>query len=81
MSFVTNLSKHIRCKTDQDQDSISGAGGEDHLVQHMPRFMWTVRDFTLQLVNDENVEIDSKQYLEKALEDLPDASGSQTEKN
>ena len=47
----------------------------------MPRFMWTVRDFTLQLVNDQNVEIDPKQYLEQALEDLPDANGAQREKN
>lgn len=43
--------------------------------------MWTVRDFTLQLVNDDDVEIDPKQYLEKALEDLPDVGGAQTARN
>jgi hypothetical protein len=85
MSFVTSLSKHIRCTTEKDQDASdhnwAGSAGEDHLVQHMPRFMWAVRDFTLQLVNDQNVEIGPKQYLEKALEDLPDPGGNQASKN
>ena len=85
MSFVTNLSKFIRCKTEKDQDA-SDAGwnteaGDENLVQHMPKFMWTVRDFSLQLVNDQNVEIHPKQYLERALEDLPEAGDSTSAKN
>lgn len=56
ISFVTSLSKHIRCNTENEQDASdqkwAGSGDDDHLIHHMPRFMWTVRDFTLQLVND-----------------------------
>tara|TARA_B110000285_G_C15126187_1_gene620402 strand:+ start:951 stop:1097 length:147 start_codon:yes stop_codon:yes gene_type:complete len=42
---------------------------EDDLTRYMPKFLWVVRDFTLQLVDDENKEINAKQYLERALED------------
>jgi len=50
LSFVTSLSKHIRFRTDMDQDASdqrwAGSGDQD-LVDYMPKFMWTVRDFTL----------------------------------
>lgn len=86
MSFVTNLSKHIRCRSTQDSDASDQKNAETgqadaHLVQHMPRFMWTVRDFTLQLVNDDGAEIPPQEYLEKALDDLPDVGGAQTARN
>lgn len=86
MSFVTNLSKHIQCSSakgqhESDQKRAEAAGEDNHLVRHMPRFMWTVRDFTLQLVNDDGAEIPSQEYLERALDDLPDAGGTQTARN
>ena len=43
----------------------------------MPKFLWVVRDFTLQLVDDENKEISAKQYLERALEDAQTSSASE----
>lgn len=58
LSFVTSISKHIRIKGDSPKDQDSPIQDESELVQYMPRFMWTVRDFTLQLVNDQNDEID-----------------------
>lgn len=33
----------------------------------MPNFMWVVRDFSLQLVDDEGNELSSRDYLERAL--------------
>lgn len=33
----------------------------------MPNFMWILRDFSLQLQDEEGNEITSKQYLENAL--------------
>ena len=47
----------------------------------MPKFMWTVRDFTLQLVNENDEEIEPKAYLEKALEDYAVSSRSGENRN
>ncbi len=35
--------------------------------QYFPSFLWVVRDFALQLVDQEGEPISSKDYLEKAL--------------
>ena len=35
---------------------------------YFPSFMWVVRDFTLQLVDQEGEAISPKDYFEKALE-------------
>ena len=72
LSFVSNISKHIKVKThtgQQDSDLNTEEQNEDDLTRHMPKFLWVVRDFTLQLVDDANKEISAKQYLERALED------------
>lgn len=37
----------------------------------MPSFIWVVRDFTLQLVDEEGTDMTSKEYLEKALLEKP----------
>lgn len=73
LSFVTNISKHISVKTSTTAED--GAGAD--LTDHMPKFMWVVRDFSLQLVNDNNDEITAAQYLERALEDLPAGDNSE----
>ena len=73
LSFVTNISKHISVKTSTTTED--GAGAD--LTDHMPKFMWVVRDFSLQLVNDNNDEITASQYLERALEDLPAGDNSE----
>lgn len=43
----------------------------------MPKFLWVVRDFTLQLVDDEDREIDPRRYLERALEDKATSGGTE----
>lgn len=53
LSFVTNISKHISVKTSTTAEDSAGTD----LTDHMPKFMWVVRDFSLQLVNDNNDEI------------------------
>lgn len=56
LSFVSSLSKHIKVKSTTD----SGEPEEDDpesLRKYMPKFMWVVRDFSLQLMNDQNEEI------------------------
>lgn len=37
LSFVTNISQHIRAKNNS----------EENLIEHMPKFVWVVRDFSL----------------------------------
>lgn len=53
LSFVANISELIKTK------SAASAGEDEDLVNHMPKFMWVVRDFSLQLVNDVGVKITS----------------------
>lgn len=61
LSFIVNLSRHIQLKngnSDFDCDDYS---------QYFPTFMWIIRDFTLQLVDEDNEPISSKEYLERGL--------------
>lgn len=80
LSFVSNISKHIKVQThagQKDSDLNIEQQNEDDLTRYMPKFLWVVRDFTLQLVDDENKEINAKQYLERALEDAQTSSASE----
>ncbi|TDH66965.1 hypothetical protein CCR75_006177 [Bremia lactucae] len=63
LSLVVNLSKHIQTSSSA-KDGISNA---DKLHEFFPSFMWVLRDFTLQLLENGQL-ISSKQYLENALE-------------
>ena len=60
LSFVINLSSLIQgkssSKTQEEKDR--------DIAEHMPRFMWVVRDFSLQLVDEQDQPITPRQYLE-----------------
>lgn len=63
LSLVINLSKHIHVKSkpsniEEDSNLFS---------KYFPYFMWVIRDFALQMVDDDENEINPKQYLENAL--------------
>ncbi|XP_032083395.1 guanylate-binding protein 1-like [Thamnophis elegans] len=63
LHFVTELSEHIKAKsssTPGDTDDTS------EFVGFFPTFVWTVRDFTLQLQRD-GKSITEDEYLENAL--------------
>lgn len=62
LSFIVNLTRHIQIKNGTTENEF-----EDY-SQYFPSFMWIVRDFSLQLVDEENEPITSKEYLEKNLE-------------
>lgn len=53
----------------------------DEFAKYFPSFMWVVRDFTLQLVDQEGEPISSKDYLEKALASQKGFSDSIEQKN
>lgn len=40
----------------------------DEVGKGFPQFLWIVRDFSLKLVDKEGKKINSREYLEKALE-------------
>lgn len=85
LSLVINLSKHIHV------NSKPSAIAEDQSLfsRYFPAFMWVIRDFSLQLVDDEDNEINSKQYLENSLRTIDytstlsdtDAAGNAKRKN
>ncbi len=61
LSLVVNITKHIHIKSkDEDVDS------EDY-SNYFPSFYWVIRDFTLQMVDEEGDPITSKEYLERSL--------------
>ena len=62
LNFVINLSKFIRLKSgDKETDP-------EALSNLFPSFLWVLRDFSLQLIDDNGENITPKEYLEKVLE-------------
>ncbi|KAG6963449.1 hypothetical protein JG688_00008138 [Phytophthora aleatoria] len=76
LSLVVNLSKHIQTSS----SSKDATGNADRLHEFFPSFMWVVRDFTLQLL-DNGKPISSKQYLENALKPTGGYSDDAVEKD
>ncbi|TYZ62165.1 hypothetical protein PybrP1_009636 [[Pythium] brassicae (nom. inval.)] len=67
LSFIANLAKHIKVSSDA-----AGDADDDDVMQFhnfFPSFLWVVRDFTLELVDEDGDPISSGEYLEKALAD------------
>lgn len=77
LSFIANLAKHIKVSadaTDGSRPSTNSSTGDDDVMQFhqfFPSFMWVVRDFTLELVDEDGDPISSNDYLERALADQP----------
>ncbi|KAG6608797.1 Guanylate-binding protein [Phytophthora cinnamomi] len=83
LSLVVNLSKHIQTSSSSSSASSSSGQGKDNadrLHEFFPSFMWVVRDFTLQLL-DNGKPISSKQYLENALQPTGGYSDDAVEKD
>jgi len=56
LSFVINLSKHIHLKNNQNPSQTD----PDDLANLFPSFLWILRDFSLQLVDDNGEQITPK---------------------
>ena len=61
LSLVTTLANKIQTLEDEDEAM--------HLINHFPTFMWLLRDFTLELRDEEGNEVSADQYLEEVLEE------------
>lgn len=77
LSLVINLTKHIQIKS----GGVKEETDPEEYAQYFPSFMWVVRDFTLQLLDQEQEPITSKEYLEKALSNQKGFSESVEQKN
>ena len=77
LSLVINLTKHIQIKSTGVTEDID----PEEFAKYFPSFMWVVRDFTLQLVDQEGEQISPKDYLEKALQNQKGFSDSVEQKN
>ena len=62
LNFVINLSKFIKLKNNENETD------PDELSNLFPSFLWLLRDFSLQLIDDDGENITPKEYLEKVLE-------------
>jgi len=60
LSLVTNLTKMIQVSNDNNKQA-------SKLADYFPSFLWLLRDFMLQLEDEQGNPISSKQYLENAL--------------
>ena len=80
LSLVTQLSENIRL-TNKSNDE----GGENddalNFYKVFPSFIWVVRDFALDLEDEEGYEITPTQYLNSALEQNPGYDKQTMERN
>jgi len=65
LNFVINLSKHIHIRNNQ---KFGQETEPEELANLFPSFMWVLRDFSLQLVDENGESISPKEYLEMALD-------------
>lgn len=73
LSIVTSLLAHIQNMEDEEEAA--------HLINHFPSFMWLLRDFILDLKDEEENDVSPEQYLEYMLEEVNDDSSISVEHN
>ncbi|KAG2488736.1 hypothetical protein HYH03_012735 [Edaphochlamys debaryana] len=76
LSLVTEMTKHVRVRA-----AAGSSGGEEGLGEHSPAFLWLLRDFYLQLEEENGRKITPRDYLETALQPVPGAGPSVASKN
>ena len=78
LSLVTEMTKHIRVRSETTGAAAPGRGGVRELGAFSPSFVWLLRDFYLDLDDpDRGGRISAADYLESALRNVPtDGGGS-----
>lgn len=79
LSLVVNLTKNIQLKEMQSQ--LQQESDPEEYQRIFPSFTWVVRDFSLQLSDENGTQISSKEYLESALKEAKGFSDSVESKN
>jgi hypothetical protein len=62
LGLIVNMAKNI-----QKEGTGSQELDDETIIETFPNFVWVVRDFTLQLVDEQNFKISSNTYFERAL--------------
>ncbi len=78
LNLVVSLTRHIHIKAQgKDESEIE----PEEYSKYFPSFVWVVRDFTLQLVDEEGESLSPHDYLEKALQPQNGTSEAVEQKN
>lgn len=78
LSLVVELTKHIKTKSEKESN---GPETGETFANFFPAFLWVVRDFTLQLVDEHNAPISAQAYLDRALRPMQGFSEGAEVKN
>lgn len=86
LSLVTHLTSHIHARARPGQRGAKGGRGAEaerpeELAPFLPAFVWVLRDFALQLRDEHGAEITEREYLERALRDVPGTDERAQSKN
>ena len=76
LGLIVDLTKTIKLRAGNNLETTA----EDY-AEYMPFFVWIVRDFSFELVDTQNKELTSNEYLEMALAEQRGFSDSVEEKN
>ena len=71
---MVQCSKQIKVREDAE-------ASQAELAEHFPDFLWVLRDFVLQLTDEDENQITPQQYLEKCLEPQKGTRKGTQEKN
>lgn len=75
LSLVCKLTQYIHVKSHQ------GSTTAESYAQYFPKFIWALRDFSLQLVDNDGSPISSNEYLENCLQLLQGQTQEMKQKN
>ena len=67
LSLVSSIAKHIHVTSEYETNN-------NELSSCFPRFMWVARDFSLQIVDDDNNPTDATTYFNTALKVSPNSN-------
>jgi hypothetical protein len=84
LSFVANLTQMIHVNSKKQKDDSMGEEEEEdieELASFFPSFLWIVRDFALELLDEDGNEMSSKEYLERSLEQNDGFDEAEAERN
>ena len=91
LSFVANLTQMIHVNSKKNKNANNEMGGDDEeeeeeddideLASFFPSFLWIVRDFALELHDEDGNEMSSKEYLERSLEQNDGFDEAEAERN
>lgn len=80
LSLVTNLAKNIQIQQRSNQMQ-QQANNSEQLSEYFPQFLWVLRDFILELADEDGNSITPNEYLELCLKEAEGFSQKINEKN